>query len=260
MRFDVFTILPDVMQAYLKASMLGRAQAAGLLDVRLHNLRQYTHDKHHTTDDTPYGGGGGMVMKPEPIFGAVEAVLGDDLGQVPVILLTPQGDVLDQKMARGLAACERVALICGRYEGVDERVRRHLATAEVSIGDYVVTGGELPALIVIDAVTRMLPGALGAVDGAEDDSHAQGLLEYPQYTRPAVFRDWAVPEVLVSGDHARVDAWRRAQSLRRTLERRPDLLDQAPLSLADRRVLEQIRRQADPTPAGLAPRSTREDR
>ena len=238
MRFDVFTILPEVMEAYLQASMLRRAQSAGLLDVRLHNLREFAQDRHRTTDDQPYGGGGGMVMKPEPIFRGVESVLGDDLGRVPVILLTPQGERFEQGVARALADCSRVALICGRYEGVDERVRRHLATAEISMGDYVVTGGELPALIVIDAVTRLLPGALGDEDGAEDDSHAHGLLEYPHYTRPPVFRDWPVPAVLLSGDHARVAAWRRAQSLRRTLERRPDLLDAERLSPADRRLLD----------------------
>lgn len=258
MRFDVFTILPEVMEAYLQASMLRRAQAAGLIDVRLHHLRQFTHDRHRTTDDAPYGGGGGMVMKPEPIFLGVESVLAEDLGRVPVILLTPQGDRFDQRMARALSECSRVALICGRYEGVDERVRRHLATAEISLGDYVVTGGELPALIVIDAVMRLLPGALGDEDGAEDDSHAQGLLEYPQYTRPPVFRDWVVPEVLISGDHARVAAWRRMQSLRRTLERRPDLLDAGQLSPADRRLLAQLRMHPDDDPAGSRSTSSSE--
>ncbi len=238
MRFDVFTILPEVMQAYLQASMLGRAQASGRLDVRLHNLREYTDDRHHTTDDVPYGGGGGMVMKPEPIFRGVETELGPDLGRVPVILLTPQGRPFEHGLARALATCERVALICGRYEGVDERVRLYLATDEISIGDYVVTGGELPALVVIDAVTRLLPGALGDEDAAEDDSHAQGLLEYPHYTRPAEFRSWSVPEVLLSGDHARIAGWRRAETLRRTLQRRPDLLERARLSDVDRSLVQ----------------------
>jgi tRNA (guanine37-N1)-methyltransferase len=260
MRFDVFTILPEVMEAYLQASMLRRAQSAGLLDVHLHNLREFTQDRHRTTDDQPYGGGGGMVMKPEPIFRGVESVLGDDLGRVPVILLTPQGVPFDQRIARSLSECSRLALICGRYEGVDERVRRHLATAEISIGDYVVTGGELPALIVIDAVTRLLPGALGDEDGAEDDSHAQGVLEYPHYTRPPVFRDWPVPGVLLSGDHARVAAWRRAQSLRRTLERRPDLLDAERLSPADRRLLDPQQKDPDDASADFRSKSSSERR
>jgi len=260
MRFDVFTILPEVMEAYLQASMLRRAQAAGLLEVRLHNLRDFTHDRHRTTDDQPYGGGGGMVMKPEPIFSGVESVLGNDLGRVPVILLTPQGERFDQRMARALSDCSRVALICGRYEGVDERVRRHLATAEISVGDYVVTGGELPALIVIDAVTRLFPGALGDEDGAEDDSHAQGLLEYPQYTRPSVFRDWPVPGVLISGDHARVAAWRRGQSLRRTLDRRPDLLDAEQLNAADRRLLDLLELNPDDLHPSAQPKPPTEKR
>jgi tRNA (guanine37-N1)-methyltransferase len=260
MRFDVFTILPEVMEAYLQASMLRRAQAAGLLDVHLHNLRQFTQDRHRTTDDQPYGGGGGMVMKPEPIFLGVETVLGMDLGRVPVILLTPQGVPFDQRIARALSACSRLALICGRYEGVDERVRRHLATAQLSIGDFVVTGGELPALIVIDAVTRLLPGALGDEDGAEDDSHAQGLLEYPHYTRPPEFRGWSVPEVLLSGDHARVADWRRAQSLRRTLEQRPDLLDLDRLTPADRRLMESLQSNPGFPAAGRRTKQPSEDR
>ena len=244
MQFDVFTLIPEAVQAYLASSILGRAQARGQIRIRLHNLRDYTHDRHRTTDDVPYGGGGGMVMKPEPIFEAVEAVLGDDLGVVPVILLTPQGRVFDQALAAGLAAYPRLALLCGRYEGVDERVRRHLASLEISIGDYVLTGGEIPALAIIDAVARLLPGVLGDAGAAADDSHAAGLLEYPHYTRPAEFRGWPVPEVLTSGDHARIAAWRREQSLRRTLERRPDLLRRAELTAADRRVVDRLIDQA----------------
>jgi tRNA (guanine37-N1)-methyltransferase len=185
-----------------------------------------------------------MVMKPEPMFEAVEAVLGDELGSVPVILLTPQGRVFDQPLAAGLAAYPRLALLCGRYEGVDERVRRHLASLELSIGDYVLTGGEIPALAIIDGITRLLPGVLGDADAAADDSHAAGLLEYPHYTRPADFRGWAVPGVLTSGDHGRIAAWRREQSLRRTLERRPDLLDQAELTEAERRFVDYLKQQA----------------
>lgn len=240
MRFDVFTLIPDAVQAYLSASILGRAQARGTIQVRLHNLRHYTHDRHRTTDDMPYGGGGGMVMKPEPAFEAVEAVLGPEIGFVPVILLTPQGHVFDQRLAAGLAAYPRLALLCGRYEGVDERIRQHLASLEISIGDYVLTGGEIPALAIIDAVTRLLPGVLGDEGAAADDSHAAGLLEYPHYTRPAEFRGWSVPEVLTSGDHARIAAWRREQSLRRTLERRPDLIPMAPLTDGDRQVLARL--------------------
>lgn len=240
MRFDVFTLIPDAVQAYLSSSILGRAQARGTIRIELHNLRQYTHDRHRTTDDMPYGGGGGMVMKPEPVFEAVETVLGPDLGSVPVILLTPQGHVFDQRLAAGLAAYPRLALLCGRYEGVDERIRQHLASLEISIGDYVLTGGEIPALAIIDAVARLLPGVLGDEGAAADDSHATGLLEYPHYTRPAEFRGWSVPEVLTCGDHARVDAWRREQSLRRTLERRPDLIAHAPLTASDRQVLARL--------------------
>ena len=243
MRFDVFTLIPEAVQAYLTSSILGRAQARGHIRVYLHNLRDFTHDRHRTTDDVPYGGGGGMVMKPEPVFEAVESVLGHELGSVPVILLTPQGHVFDQQLAAGLAAYPRLALVCGRYEGVDERIRSHLASLEISIGDYVLTGGEIPALAVIDAVARQLPGVLGDEGAAADDSHASGLLEYPHYTRPAEFRGWAVPEVLTSGDHARIAAWRREQSLRRTLDRRPDMLPEAPLTSADRALLERIARE-----------------
>lgn len=230
MKVDVFTILPDVMAPYLKASVLGKAVEAERLTVALHDLREYTEDRHRTTDDVPYGGGGGMIMKPEPIFAAVESVLGGDLGTTPVILLTPQGRPFDQRVAAELAGHERIALICGRYEGVDERVRQHLVTDEISIGDYVLTGGELPALVVIDAVARLIPGVLGDAGAAEKDSHANGLLEHPHYTRPATFRRWQVPEVLRSGDHARIERWRRAESIRRTLLRRPDLLSRADLT------------------------------
>lgn len=239
MRFDAFTIFPDVMRAYLKASVLGRAQEAGLLEVGLHDLREFTQDRHRTTDDVPYGGGGGMVMKPEPIFDAVESVLADAVDATPVILLTPQGRVFDQTVAHELAEYERLALICGRYEGIDERVREHLATDEISIGDYVLTGGELPALVLIDAVSRLVPGVLGDEDAAHKDSHTRGLLEHPHYTRPAEYRGWEVPQVLRSGDHGRVDAWRRRESLRRTLERRPELLDRIELSPEDQAWLEQ---------------------
>lgn len=236
MQFDVFTLFPELFPPYLDASILGRARQSGLLDVQLHNIRDYATDKHQVTDDAPFGGGGGMVMKPEPIFTAVEAVLGTP-PSAPIILLSPQGHPFSQSIAQELAKHERIGLICGRYEGVDERVRQHLATDEISIGDYVLTGGELPALIVIDAVARNIPGALGDPVGAITDSHASGLLEYPHYTRPQEFRGWQVPEVLVSGDHARIERWRRQQALLRTAEQRPDLLEKTDLSAQDKKLL-----------------------
>ncbi len=242
MRFDVFTLLPGTLRPYLEASILKRVAERGLIEIALHNIRDWARDKHHTTDDEPYGGGGGMVMKPEPVFEAVEEVLGSP-PSCPVILLTPQGRVFTQRVAQELAGYERLALICGRYEGVDERIRRYLATDEISIGDYVLTGGELPALVVIDAVSRLIPGVLGDPEGPFDDSHASGLLEYPHYTRPPEFRGWRVPEVLLSGNHAEIARWRREQSLRRTLERRPDLLKRASLSEADRAFLERLRKE-----------------
>ena len=223
MRFDVFTLFPETFTPYLQASILQKAAERGLVGISLHNIRDWARDKHHTTDDTPYGGGGGMVMKPEPVFEAVEAVLGPEPA-CPVILLTPQGRVFNHTIAEELVQHERIALLCGRYEGVDERIRTGLVTDEISIGDYVLTGGELPAMIVIDAVSRLIPGVLGDPDGAADNSHATGLLEYPHYTRPPEFRGQAVPEMLLSGDHAKIEQWRREQSLLRTLQRRPDLL------------------------------------
>ena len=242
MRIDLFTLFPAMFDAYLQESILKRAQAAGLLTVQTHNIRDYAADKHHVTDDAPYGGGGGMVMKPEPIFGAVESVLQipksqNPKPQIPIILLSPTGRKFTQNVARELAGHEWLALICGRYEGVDERVRQHLVTDEISIGDYVLTGGELAALVIVDAVARHLPGVLGAENAVEDDSYASGLLEYPHYTRPPEFRGWAVPDVLQSGDHARIARWRREQSLRRTWQSRPDLLLTAELSEDDKRFL-----------------------
>jgi tRNA (guanine37-N1)-methyltransferase len=238
MRFDVFTLFPETFTPYLQASILQKAAERGLVEIALHNIRDWAHDRHHTTDDTPYGGGGGMVMKPEPVFEAVESVLGS-MPDCPVILLTPQGRVFNHAVAEELARNERIVLLCGRYEGVDERIREHLVSDEISIGDYVLTGGELPAMIIIDAVSRLIPGVLGDPDGAADDSHASGLLEYPHYTRPPEFRDWDVPEILLSGDHARIEKWRREQSLLRTLKRRPDLLKTAPLTKEDLKFLKE---------------------
>lgn len=232
MRIDIFTIFPELFNGPFDASIIKRARERGLVEVWAHNIRDYATDKHQLTDDAPYGGGGGMVMKPEPIFAAVEAVRGEEI--CPVILLTPQGRVFTQAAAQELAALPRFMLICGRYEGVDERVREYLATDELSIGDYVLSGGEPAALVVVDAVVRLLPGALGYEHSAAMDSHATGVLEGPHYTRPPVFRDWPVPEVLISGHHAKIDAWRRQQALLRTLARRPDLLATAPLTAKER--------------------------
>ena len=237
MRFDIFTLFPEVFPSYLDASILHRAQEMGHLEVEVHNIRDWALDKHQVTDEPPYGGGGGMVMKPEPIFTAVEDVLGKPPG-CPVILLTPQGELLDQEKAEFLSKFPRLGLIAGHYEGVDERIREHLVTDELSIGDYVLTGGELPALVLIDVLTRLIPGVLGDPFAAANDSHASGLLEGPHYTRPEEFRGWKVPEVLRSGHHARIDRWRRNQALKRTLERRPDLLAEFPLTDEDRAFLD----------------------
>ncbi|MBN1440032.1 MAG: tRNA (guanosine(37)-N1)-methyltransferase TrmD [Anaerolineales bacterium] len=234
MTIDIFTLFPGILEPALRESILGRAVARGLLAVRLHNIRDHAADKHQVTDDAPYGGGGGMVMKPEPIFTAVESALGAP-PKAPVILLTPQGRPFTQEKAWALSESGGFALLCGRYEGVDERVREHLATEELSIGDYVLSGGELAALVVVETVARLLPGALGDQEGARDDSHAGGLLEYPHYTRPPVFRGWAVPEILLSGNHAELARWRREQALWRTYLRRPDLLFRASLSEEERR-------------------------
>ncbi len=239
MHFDLFTLLPEVFPPYLNSSMMKRAQEKNLLSFDIHNIRDWTHDKHHVTDDNPYGGGGGMIMKPEPIFEAVEDVIGSP-PDCPIILLTPQGRIFNQDDAQRLAREPKLALLCGRYEGLDERVRAHLVTDEISIGDYVLTGGELPALILIDALTRLIPGVLGAENGAENDSHAMGLLEGAHYTRPVEFRGWEVPAILRSGDHAKVAQWRREQALLRTFERRPEMLTKITLSEQDKTFLAKI--------------------
>lgn len=236
MRFDIFTLFPEIFSGVFDESIIKRAREAHLVEVALHDIRDYTTDKHHVTDDYTYAGGGGMVMKPDPVFAAVEAVLGAP-PPIPVLLLSPQGRVFNQEIARELAGHARIALVCGHYEGVDERVREHLATDEISIGDYVLTGGEIPAMVIVDAVARLIPGVLGHPSAAAMDSHAAGLLEGPHYTRPAEFRGWRVPDILLSGNHAQIEAWRRRESLRRTLERRPDLLQQAELSEQDREYL-----------------------
>jgi len=241
-RIDILTLFPEVFPGPLGASILGRAQAEGHLIIDVHDIRDQTSDRHRVADDTPYGGGVGMVIKPEPVFKAVEAVRCDpDSGcRERVVLLCPQGRLLTDHVARELAGDDHLVFVCGHYEGVDERVREHLVTDEISIGDYVLTGGEAAALVVTDAVARWVPGVLGADESAKDDSFACGLLEYPQYTRPAVFRGWRVPEVLLSGHHEQIRRWRRKEALRRSVARRPDLLAEAMLTAEDRRLLEEI--------------------
>ena len=221
LRVDVFTIFPDLVEGFAGASLLGKARQRSLLDVRVHDLRSMTQDPHRSVDDAPFGGGAGMVLLPEPIFAAVEAA---DPPR-PLFLLGPGGQRLDQPMARELAASGGFSLLCGRYEGVDARVREHLVDGELSIGDYVLAGGEVAAMVVLEAVGRLIPGVMGNDASADEESFSDGLLEYPQYTRPASFRGWDVPEVLRSGDHGRVAAWRRAQALARTLRDRPDLIE-----------------------------------
>ncbi len=243
MHFDILTLFPQMLAGPLEASILSRAQQKGLVSVALHDIRDYATGRHHVTDDAPYGGGGGMIMKPEPIFAAVEHVVAGAQG-VPVVLLSPQGRLFTQAIAAELTKHAGLVLVCGRYEGVDERVRQHLATDEISVGDYVLTGGELAALVIVDAVTRLLPGVLGDPGAVCDDSHANGLLEGPHYTRPATFRGWDVPEVLRSGDHGAVARWRREQALRRTFDRRSDLLAVADLTLADREFLARLAEEA----------------
>ena len=239
MQVHIFTLFPQMFQGPLAESIVGRAVARGLLDLRLHNFRDHAHDRHRTADDYPYGGGPGMVLKPEPLFEAVEAVLGAP-PSCPIVLLTPQGKPFRQEEAQRLAAEPVFGLLCGHYGGVDERVRQNLATEELSIGDYILTGGELAAMVVVDAVARLVPGVLGSAKAAAGDSHAKGLLQHPQYTRPPDFRGWRVPEVLLSGDHQAVARWRRKQALLRTQWRRPDLLEAASLSDEDRRLLEEV--------------------
>ncbi len=240
MHYDILTLFPGMFAGVFDDSIIKRARESGSITIALHNIRDYAAGRHQVTDDTPYGGGGGMIMKPEPIFAATEAVLGEQAGSVPIILLTPKGRLFDQSVARDLSRYPRLLLICGRYEGVDERVHQDLATDEISIGDYVLSGGEIAAMVVVDAVTRLLPGVLGDASATFEDSHAEGLLEYPQYTRPPVFRDHPVPDALLSGHHAEITRWRRQQALRRTWERRPDMLAHARLTEEDLAYLRQL--------------------
>jgi tRNA (guanine37-N1)-methyltransferase len=237
MRIDILTIFPAMFRGPFDESIVKRAVEKGLVDIHIHDIRQWASDRHHTVDDYPHGGGPGMVMKPEPLFAAVEDVLGQAPERGPIVLLTPQGRLFGQEVAGEFSRAQRLVLLCGHYEGVDARVHEHLATDEISIGDYVLSGGELPAMVVVDAVVRQIPGALGAADASAEESFAQGLLEYPQYTRPADFRGLAVPEVLLSGNHREIARWRRRESLLRTARRRPDLLARAELTDEERRWL-----------------------
>jgi tRNA (guanine37-N1)-methyltransferase len=246
MHFDILTLFPEMFDSPLNKSIISRAVEQGLVSIAIHNIRDHATDKHRVTDDAPYGGGGGMVMKPEPIFQAVEALLGrNPPTSVPIILLSPQGRLFTQKVAWELVSYPRVVLICGRYEGVDERVRQFLVNDEISVGDYVLTGGEIPAMVIVDAVTRLVPGVLGDPRAVVRDSHAQGLLEYPQYTRPPTYRARRVPQVLLSGNHSEIGLWRRREALRRTYQRRPDLLEKTRLTEEDRSFLESLKQDSD---------------
>jgi len=238
--FDILSVFPEMFQSTLDSSLIKKSIGKGLVEVNLHNIRDYTRDKHRTTDDTPYGGGGGMVMKVEPVACALKAIApaGD---KACVILLSPQGEPFKQKIAEDLSHYSRIVLICGHYEGIDERIRRHLVDREISIGDYVLSGGELPAMIVVDAVSRLVPGFVGNSESVLYDSFSTGLLEGPHYTKPREYEGWKVPEVLLSGHQKKIDEWRRRESLRRTLNRRPDMLRQADLTEEDTRVLEELR-------------------
>ncbi|MEE8620263.1 MAG: tRNA (guanosine(37)-N1)-methyltransferase TrmD [Dehalococcoidia bacterium] len=242
MHIDILCLFPEMFTSPLNESIIKRAREQELVNITVHNIRDYTHDKHHTVDDYPYGGGPGMVLKPEPIFEAAEAVK-QQLGvsEMPIILLTPQGRLFSQSVARELSLHPYLMLVCGHYEGLDERVCEYLATDEISIGDYVLSGGELAALVVVDAVVRLMPGVLGSQDSAGSDSHSNGLLEYPQYTRPDVYQDWQVPPVLLSGNHGEIAQWRRHQAILRTAKRRPDLLEKGNLCNEERKwILENL--------------------
>jgi tRNA (guanine37-N1)-methyltransferase len=241
MEIDIITIFPQMVEAALSEGVVGRAREAGVVDVRARDLRDYTEDRHRTVDDEAYGGGPGMVMKPAPIFAAIEAIAQERGAASAVVLMTPQGRKFSHAEAERLSKLDRLVVICGRYEGVDERVAETLVTDELSIGDYVLTGGELPALVVVDAVVRLVPGVVGDADSVATESFVDGLLDCPHYTRPAVFRDLAVPDVLLSGHHGEIERWRRRERVKRTLTRRPDLIDRAALDADERREVERLR-------------------
>ena len=239
MKFDVLTLFPEMLTAYLQQGVLGRAVKKGLVDVNLINIRDFARGTHKTTDDRPYGGGEGMVMKPGPIYRALESVERAD-GKSLVILLSPQGKLFDQSIAWEMSGWDQLILICGRYEGVDERIKLTCSDMELSIGDYVLSGGELGAMVIVDAVSRLIPGVLGGKRSNLEDSFEDGLLEYPQYTRPPVFKDEPVPEILLSGNHEKIRLWRRKESLKRTLKKRPDLIKKAKLTPEDRAILAEL--------------------
>lgn len=239
MRFDVLTLFPELFSSFLKETILGRAVKAGLVDIRLVNIRSFARGRHLVTDDSPFGGGEGMVMKPGPVSRALDSI-DRTKDRSLVLLLTPQGRTFDQPLAWDLSRMEQIILICGRYEGVDERIRTTCVDMELSIGDFVLSGGEMAAMVVIEAVSRLVPGVLGGEKSSQEDSFEEGLLEYPQYTRPRVFKNQEVPEILLSGDHEKIRVWRRTESLKRTIERRPDLLKKAKLTEEDKRILERL--------------------
>ncbi|MCK8816557.1 tRNA (guanosine(37)-N1)-methyltransferase TrmD [Natroniella sulfidigena] len=243
MKFNVLTLFPEMFESILGTSMLAKAKEQELLSVDLIDIRDYTQNKHRQVDDYPYGGGAGMLLKPEPIFRAVDDL--DYSKQTPIIFLTPQGETFNQAKAKELANYEELTLLCGHYEGVDQRVREELITDEISIGDYVLTGGELPAMVLIDAVARLIPGVLGSQESAVEDSFYQGLLDYPHYTRPRDYKGLEVPQVLLSGDHGRIEQWRRKKALENTLHKRPDLLKQADLSEQDQKLLAEIKQELE---------------
>lgn len=245
LRVDILTVFPEMFDGPFSSSIVGRAREASLVDIRVRNIRDFTTDRHRVTDDTPYGGGGGMVMKVEPVVQAVESIVDETAGscQSLVVELTPQGRPYDQDTARRYAGLDHLILLCGHYEGMDDRVRQLVVDEEVSLGDYVLTGGEIPAMAVVDSVVRMIPGTVGNPESVRNESFWAGVLDFPHYTRPEEYRGLRVPEVLLSGHHAEIDKWRRRKALERTLDRRPDLLDSAPLSEADRKMLEEIRRE-----------------
>jgi len=240
MRIDILTLFPQMFDGLFDCSIIGRARERDLVDIRLYDIRAYTHDRHHVVDDYPYGGGAGMVLKPEPVFEAVEYVKKEvDSLSVLTILFSPRGRLFSQKIAQQMASYQHLILICGHYEGVDERVAEHLADDEISIGDYLLSGGEIAAMVVVDCIIRLLPGAIGSEASLLEESHVDGLLEYSQYTRPAVYRGWEVPPILLSGDHGQVAQWRRKHSLLQTAKRRPDLLERAMLSEEDKKLLKE---------------------
>ena len=242
MRFDILSIFPEMFESFFGCSLLKKARDKGLIRIETHDIRDGATDRHRMTDDYPYGGGAGMVMKVEPIARVLEAI-GAVPGECLRVLLTPQGETFNQAMAGELARSGRIVLICGHYEGVDERVRQHLVDREISIGDYILTGGEAAAMVIVDAVARLIPGVLGNDESVRHESFAMGILESPQYTRPEDFRGWKVPEVLLSGHHRQIEEWRRREALKRTLRRRPDLLAGAALTEWDRKILEELKKE-----------------